>query len=135
MNFVLVGKGSWGSKLYLNLKKIGNVIKIIRSKNNYKDIDLKNIDWIIIASPNNLHYQHVKFFLEKKINVFCEKPLTTSYDLTKKLIKVSKKNKTKLYIDDIEIFKTKKIVPKRKNYIVRNKFSNYDFKQTLFALL
>ena len=117
MNFVLVGKGSWGSKLYLNLKKIGNVIKIIRSKNNYKDIDLKNIDWIIIASPNNLHYQHVKFFLEKKINVFCEKPLTTSYDLTKKLIKVSKKNKTKLYIDDIEIFKTKKIVPKKKNYI------------------
>ena len=57
MNFVLVGKGSWGSKLYLNLKKIGNVIKIIRSKNNYRDIDLKNIDWIIIASPNNLHYQ------------------------------------------------------------------------------
>ena len=134
MNFVLVGKGSWGSKLYLNLKKIGNVIKIIRSKNNYRDIDLKNIDWIIIASPNNLHYQHVKFFLEKKINVFCEKPLTTNYDLTKKLIKVSKKNKTKLYIDDIEIFKTKKIVPKKKNYIVRNKFSNYDFKQTLFAL-
>ncbi len=134
MNFVLVGKGSWGKKLYVNLKKIGNVRKIIRSKNSYQNINLKNIDWIIIASPNNFHYRHVKFFLEKKMNVFCEKPLTTNYNLTKKLIKVSKKNKTNLYINDIEIFKNKKIVPKKKNYIYRNKFSNYDFKQTLFAL-
>ena len=114
MNFVLVGKGSWGSKLYLNLKKIGNVIKIIRSKNNYRDIDLKNIDWIIIASPNNLHYQHVKFFLEKKINVFCEKPLTTNYDLTKKLIKVSKKIKPNFILMTLKFLKLKKQFQKKK---------------------
>ena len=40
----------------------------------------------------------------------------------------------KLYIDDIEIFKKKKIKIKKKNFIIRNKFSDYDFKQTLFAL-
>ena len=134
MNFILVGKGLWGNKLFRNLKKIGNVRKIIRSKNNYKNIDLKNIDWIIIASPNKFHYRHVKFFLEKKMNVFCEKPLTPNYHLTKKLIKISKKNKTNLYVDDIEVYKDKKIVLKKENYIYRNKFSNYDFKQTLFAL-
>ena len=67
------------------------------------------------------------------MNIFCEKPLALSYKNTKDLIKISKKNNTKLYIDDIEIFK-KKIRNKKKNFIIRNKFSNYDFKQTLFAL-
>lgn len=134
MNFILVGKGLWGSKLYKNLKKIGNLRKIIRSKNSYKNINLKFIDWVIIASPNKFHYQHVKFFLEKKMNVFCEKPLSTNYNLTKKLIKISQKNKVNLYIDDIEIYKNKKIILKKENFIYRNKFVNYNFKQTLFAL-
>jgi hypothetical protein len=134
MNFVLIGKGLWGNKLHNNLKKLGNVKKIITSKDDYKNINLKNIDWVVIATPNKFHYQHVKFFLEKKMNVFCEKPLTTNYNLTKKLIKISQNNKTNLYIDDIEIFKNKKIILKKENYIYRNKLSNYDFKQTLFAL-
>ena len=134
MNFVLIGKGLWGNKLYNNLKKLGNVKKIVRSKDDYKSINLKNIDWVVIATPNKYHYSQVKYFLEKKMNIFCEKPLALSYKNTKDLIKISKKNNTKLYIDDIEIFKKKKLEIKKKNFIIRNKFSNYDFKQTLFAL-
>jgi len=134
MNFVLVGKGLWGKKLHNNLKKLGNVKKIVRTKDDYRNINLKNIDWVVIATPNKYHYSQVKYFLEKKINIFCEKPLALRYDLAKNLIKISKKNNTKLYIDDIEIFKKKKLKIKNKNFIIRNKFSDYDFKQTLFAL-
>ena len=134
MNFVLIGKGLWGNKLLTNLKKIGNIKKIIRSKDDYKKVNLKNIDWVVIASPNKYHYSHVKYFLGKKMNVFSEKPLALSYQYTKDLIKLSKKNDTKLYIDDIEIFKKKKIKIKKKNFIIRNKFSDYDLEQTLFAL-
>ena len=43
MNFVLIGKGLWGNKLHNNLKKLGNVKKIVRSKDDYKSINLKNI--------------------------------------------------------------------------------------------
>ena len=112
MNFVLVGKGLWGKKLHNNLKKLGNVKKIVRTKDDYKNINLKNIDWVVIASPNKYHYSHVKYFLGKKMNVFSEKPLALSYQYTKDLIKISKKNDTKLYIDDIEIFKKKKMKQK-----------------------
>ena len=116
MNFVLIGKGLWGNKLHNNLKKLGNVKKIVRSKDDYKSINLKNIDWVVIATPNKYHYSQVKYFLEKKMNIFCEKPLALSYKNTKDLIKISKKNNTKLYIDDIEIFKKKKLEIKKKFY-------------------
>ena len=134
MNFILIGKGVWGKKLFTNLKKIGNVKKIINSKIDYKKTNLKNIDWVIISSPNKFHYRHVKYFLKKKINIFCEKPLTLNFKLTKKLIGISEKNNTTLYINDIELFKKKKINIKKKNYISRSKFSDYDFKKTLYAL-
>lgn len=134
MNFILIGKGVWGKKLLANLKKIGNVKKIINSKIDYKKTNLKNIDWVIISSPNKFHYNHVKYFLKNKINIFCEKPLTLNFKLTKKLIRISEKNNTKLYISDIELFKKKKIIIKKNNYILRSKFCDYDFKKTLFAL-
>ena len=34
------------------------------------------IDWVSICSPNNLHYEAAKKFLECGINIYCEKPLT-----------------------------------------------------------
>ena len=108
MNFILIGKGNWGKKLYNNLLKIGKVKGVLTSKSDIKNFDLNNIDWAIVSSPNKFHYKYVKHFLEKKINVFCEKPLTERIFLTKKLFRIAKINKTKLYISDIEIFKKKK---------------------------
>ena len=33
------------------------------------------IDWVIIVTPNNLHYPIAKLFMEKGISVVCDKPL------------------------------------------------------------
>ena len=134
MNFILIGKGNWGKNLYKNILNIGNVKGVVTSKNNIKNFDLSNIDWAIVSTPNKYHFKYVKYFLEKKINVFCEKPLTESLFLTKKLIRLSKINKTKLYISDIELFKNKKIKIFKDNNINRGKKCNYSFVKTLYAL-
>ncbi len=134
MNFILIGKGKWGKKLYKNLLKIGKVVDVLTSKNDIKSFNLDNIDWAIVSSPNKFHYKYVKYFLEKNINVFCEKPLTESFFLTKKLINFAQTQKTKLYISDIELFKNKKIKIIDENNINRGKKCNYSFTKTLYAL-
>ena len=71
MNFILIGKGKWGKKLYKNLLKIGKVVDVLTSKNDIKSFNLDNIDWAIVSSPNKFHYKYVKYFFRKKyINVF-----------------------------------------------------------------
>lgn len=134
MNFILIGKGKWGQKLLKNLKKIGIVKNIITSKDDFKDINTKNIDWVFIASPNKFHYAHVKFFLKKKINVFCEKPLAQTYKKSLELIKLSKRFKVNLYVDDIEFYKNIKLSIRSNNYIFRSKFVKYSFIENLYAL-
>jgi hypothetical protein len=42
--------------------------------------------------------------LKKKINVFCEKPLSRSLDECKELYQLAKKNDAKLYVSDVELF-------------------------------
>jgi predicted dehydrogenase len=45
----------------------------------YKElIEKENPDAIIISTPPNLHYEIIKYALEKGIHIFCEKPFTLS---------------------------------------------------------
>ncbi len=120
-NILVIGKGKWGKIVIKSLDKISNIKQIINSKVNYKKISTKNIDWVFVLTPDQTHYKIVEFFLNKKINVFSEKPLTNSYAEALKLIKISKKKKVKLYIDDIEYYKRKKIGIRKNNFIIRVK--------------
>ena len=65
LNICLVGYGKWGKLLYKKLKKITKVIKILNSKN-YSLKELDNVDWIVIATPNNTHYKIIKDCLKKR---------------------------------------------------------------------
>lgn len=105
---LVCGKGKWGKKVISELKKVSNVTKILDSKTNHKNINLSNIDWVFILTPNNTHYKFVNFFLTKKKNVFCEKPLCLTPKQAVFLINKARKNKCKLYISDIENYKQKK---------------------------
>ena len=125
-NVCLIGVGNWGKKVLRSLKKIKRIknIQIIKNRKDKKKINLNNLKWVFITTPTNSHYQLVKKYLEKKINVFCEKPLTNDIKKDNELFKLAKKNKCKLYVSDIENFKKIKIKLKTKNKIIKSKFSN-----------
>lgn len=105
LKVVLIGVGSFGKKILNKIESIPyiEVIDKISSSSSWENIP-NNIDWVIISTPTEFHYEQVKYFLNKGINVFVEKPCTLSYNSTKELIELSKLNNVKLYIDDILIY-------------------------------
>jgi predicted dehydrogenase len=48
------------------------------------------IDFVSIVTPNHLHYEIAKKFLESGINVVCDKPLTFTYEEAKELDKLAR---------------------------------------------
>ena len=89
----IIGLGKWGNK-------IKNSIEY--------DVELvepNKADWVIISTPNDLHYEQVKYWIEQGKNVFCEKPLTLTLNTTKELFDLAKKFKVKLYVDDIFLWR------------------------------
>ena len=105
----LIGNGKWASKIKPNLIKVSNLKFICDSKKSYL-IKLKEskIKWIFITTPNKTHYSIVRDCLNKKINVFCEKPLCLTLNKAKKLIQIAKEKKVKLYVSDIYDYYSKK---------------------------
>ena len=83
------------SKNAVNLSKkykvplYSNVEELLRSK---------NLDAVIVATPNQLHETHTLSFLKKKIPVLLEKPISNNIKSAKRIINSSKKNKTPLLI-------------------------------------
>ncbi len=124
-NVIVIGKGKWGIKVINQLKKKVNIIKVINSKESFKNIFIKKIDWIFILTNNSSHYKLSKFFLKKNINVFCEKPLCLDFSKGKELIKLANKKKVKLYVSDVEKYKFKKLNIRKLNNVVRVKFDSY----------
>tara|TARA_R100000234_G_scaffold25119_1_gene14562 strand:- start:456 stop:2150 length:1695 start_codon:yes stop_codon:yes gene_type:complete len=96
----LIGYGKWGAV-------IDNAINDL----NIEWVDAKDADWIIISTPNDLHYEQVWKYLRMKKNVFCEKPLTLSYKSAKELFDFADTMNVKLYVDDI--FSWRKDIPQK----------------------
>ena len=132
---LVCGKGKWGKKVIKQLKKLSKPIVVIDTKTYFKKIDLTDIDWVFVLTPNNTHFRLVSYFLSKKKNVFCEKPLTQSLLKTKYLVILTKKNKCKLYISDVEIYKNKRINKTKKLYVIRTKKSSGTTKEILYRLV
>jgi len=102
----LIGYGGWGKVLYKKLKLIFNVKYILSSKN-YSIKKIKEVEWVIIATPDSSHYKIAKESLKLKKNVFCEKPLTKKLKQAKYLYKLANENKVKLIVSDLSEFKSK----------------------------
>lgn len=51
-----------------------------------------SIDFVIIAAPNNVHYDCAKTFLQHGINVVCDKPLTNNSEEAQELLQLTRKN-------------------------------------------
>ena len=49
----------------------------VKTYNDYMEmINKERFDFVIVATPTNLHYPMVKYALNKNVNVFCEKPFS-----------------------------------------------------------
>lgn len=100
MNIGLIGYGYWGKILESKLKEVAN-IKFVTTTKDILKIPLEEIDWIFVATPNETHLGIVEYCLRKKVNVFCEKPLTLSYEKSKFLFDLADEMGVKLYVDDV----------------------------------
>ena len=79
----------------LDIKKSKNFSKHLKCKfnNDYKNIEFyEDIDTVLILTPSGSHFEIAKFFLKKKINVICEKPLTMIPKNSLILNDIAKKN-------------------------------------------
>ena len=56
-----------------------------------------NIDYLVICTPNYLHYKYIEFGLKNKLNVICEKPLVLNCRHLLKIISLEKKYKKDVY--------------------------------------
>jgi len=81
-----------------NAKKLSNEYKIPLYSDVYSLLKSKQLDAVIVATPNQLHEKHTISFLKKKIPVLLEKPISDNIKSAKKIIISSKKNKTPLLI-------------------------------------
>ena len=122
LNVALIGYGYWGPKLARNIQNSNNFkIKYIidtskknlenAKKNyplsllyqNYKKLEIKNLDLVVVATPTKNHYEIANYFLDYT-NVLIEKPLALKLKEVVKLEKKSKKKNNKIFVDYPFIF-------------------------------
>lgn len=71
--------------------------------NDYRQL-IGKVDAVSIAATTSSHYEIAKVFLENKVHVLLEKPITTTVAEAKKLIALSHKNKVILQAGHLERF-------------------------------
>ena len=89
----IIGNGRWGNIINDNIKSM------------VQFTEPKSADWIIISTPNDLHYEQVSYWLAQKKNVFCEKPLTLTEESAKELFDFADTMGVKLYVDDVFVWR------------------------------
>ncbi len=129
----LIGYGKWGKILHSKLQKISDVKFVCTSKDDYLS-ELENVDWVVVATPDDTHYEIVKNCLWWGKNVFCEKPLTTTYEQSEKLYRLAKMRNVKLYVDDIQNYRNYNFSISDNNKIVRKKSGGGNLKDVLYRL-
>jgi len=122
LKVALIGFGYWGPKLARNIQnsshfEIDSIIDTSKKNlakaqksfplanrlSNFKKLNLKKINLVVISSPTKTHYQMANYFL-KHVNVLIEKPLALNLKHVSKLEKLSKKTNNKLFVDYPFIF-------------------------------
>jgi len=85
-------------------------------------LDRDWVDAVVISTPTRTHYSLARKALEKGIHVFTEKPMATSIAECEELIKLSKKNGTKLFVGHIFLYNA--AVQKLKEYVTNGELGN-----------
>ncbi len=75
----------------------------IRSFNSLDDM-LCEVDALVIVTPTSSHYETAQKALEKDINIFIEKPVTSTLAEAEALIKMAEDQKVKIQVGHVERF-------------------------------
>ena len=117
LNVAIFGTG-WAAEAHFKAIKKMNKFKVcsvfgrnkerlkkIRKKwnvtiyNSKKELFLnEKIDVVLVANQNSFHYQDAFYALKKGINVVLEKPISTSFNNSKKLVNYALKKKLKISV-------------------------------------
>jgi hypothetical protein len=100
----LVGNGYWGKIIESKLDKVSNKI-FVQTSVNYDPEQFSKIDWLFIATPPSTHYSIAKDAIDRRVNVFLEKPFCLHAREAKNLIDLAKKNNVKLFIDNVFLYR------------------------------
>ena len=145
LNFALIGAAGYISRKHFEvIKKLNhNIIAALDVHDNVGFLDqlsynieyfndynlfkkyIKNkVDYLVICSPNYLHFKHLSENISKKIKIICEKPIVINFSQLKKLEKInSKKNFEINVISQLRyhsnILKIKKEIKFLKSKIIR----------------
>jgi predicted dehydrogenase len=86
-------------------------------------LSLKQIEAAVIATPNHLHYKHMKVCLKNKKNIFVEKPITNDLKTAKTIITECKRNKKILFVG--HNFRRNGAIRKIKELMEKNKIGEF----------
>ena len=70
----------------------------------YKKLPDNKLDAVSIVTPTVLHYETARFFLQNKIHVLIEKPITRTLKEAEDLIKIASKNRLIIQVGHVERF-------------------------------
>lgn len=109
LSFITIGKGVMGTYHTQNFKNLGinfngyfNLSynsKHKRVSSKLSHVLIKNVDFVILSTPNKYHYEYLKFFSNfKNIYVFVDKPLVISRNEYLDLSKINKIFLNKIFL-------------------------------------
>jgi len=143
MNVGIIGIGKLGSihlRIYKELASIKklylvdtNEAQLIAHQDTPTFTDYRRlislVDLVSIATPTSTHFEIARFFLEHRVPVLVEKPITQNLRHAQRLIEIARKNHTLLFVGHVERYNNaylaiKKIV-KRPLFIECHRLNPY----------
>ena len=104
---ILVGNGTMGSRHRTRFEACGvDFVAIADDRKEFTGIAcaLPEVDFAVIASPASSHYFYAKFFLERRIPVFVEKPLATTAEEARELVDLAERGGVTLFVAQSECY-------------------------------
>lgn len=104
---ILVGNGTMGSRHRTRFEACGvDFVAIADDRKEFTGIAcaLPEVDFAVIASPASSHYFYAKFFLERRIPVFVEKPLATTAEEARELVALAERGGVTLFVAQSECY-------------------------------
>lgn len=104
---ILVGNGTMGKRHRVRFEACGvQFVAVADNRAEFENVagKMDDVDFAVVASPATTHYAYAKFFLERCIPVFVEKPIATAADEADELVQLSEKSGTLLFVAQSECY-------------------------------